>query len=94
MLNLNVLIFFGFLLFLYLGPSAVSCKRIENELFLRTVRNNSELFTFYYPNFESLVKLIDLLLLDQLKDVDCANSLLKLKVALENKEEWALKCKY
>lgn len=91
MQHLKVLMFFGFLWFL--TANAVNCKRIENDLFLRTVRNNSELFKFYYPNYENLLKLIDHLLPDQAKNVDCKNSLLKLKVALQNKEEWALKCK-
>ena len=90
MLRLEILLF-GLLSFL--ESSSVNCKRIENDVFLRTVQNNSQLFKFYYPNYESSIQLIDHLLLDPTRQVDCANSLLRLKAALQNKEDWALKCR-
>lgn len=92
----ELFVFFEFLLFLKPNLGISKPHRIENEVFLSTVRNNSELFKFYYPNFDNLIQLIDHLLLDhhlQTQKVDCRNSLTTLKVALQNKEEWALKCK-
>lgn len=91
--SLNFCFKFSFLLILIL-KTGVKCERIENEVFLKVIRNNSDAFKFYYPNYNNLLTLIDYVLFDESKNIsgDCENSLLKLKTGLNDKAEWALKC--
>lgn len=73
----------------------MSCD-LEKEIYLKTISTDQNIFKFYNPDFDNYVQLIDLILNDQDKNltIDCETSLRTIKSGLDNKDEWALKCKF
>lgn len=89
MYSITVFILSLFILF-------ANSKRIENELYLKTIKTDKELFKFYNPDFDDYLKLVDFIIESyQSKNISdsCEASLHRLKDGLNKKEKFALECK-
>lgn len=85
---LSTLIFY--LLILTISVDSI---RVENDLYLKLIKENDDLFKFYNPNFDKFQSVLGHVLFNKNLSIDCKSSLIKFQNGLKNKEEWALKCK-
>ena len=73
--------------------SCVICNR-ENEVYLKLIQKNENVFNFFNPEVSRCKELINRVLHENTGlDRTCEDSLLSIYNGLEKKEAWALKCK-